>query len=68
MSDPRQPETAAMIRAIKAAERLGGRTDRTAPMPPMPRRWTSWNTPWPPPNARRASAPQVLPGPGPARH
>ena len=28
MSDPRQPETAALIRAIKAAERLGGRTDR----------------------------------------
>lgn len=28
MSDPRQPETAALIRAIKAAERLGGRADR----------------------------------------
>jgi hypothetical protein len=27
MSDPRQPETAALIRAIKAAESLGGRTD-----------------------------------------
>jgi hypothetical protein len=29
MSDPRQPETAALIRAIKAAERSGGSTDRT---------------------------------------
>ena len=28
MSDTRQPETAALIRAIKAAEGLGGRTDR----------------------------------------
>ncbi|PVZ57925.1 hypothetical protein [Arthrobacter sp. H-02-3] len=28
MSDPRQPETAALIRAIKAAGRPGGRTDR----------------------------------------
>jgi hypothetical protein len=28
MSDARQPETAALIRAIKAAEGLGGRTDR----------------------------------------
>lgn len=28
MTDPRQPETAALIRAIKAAERLGGGTDR----------------------------------------
>jgi hypothetical protein len=28
MSDPRQPETAALIRAIKTAERLGSRTDR----------------------------------------
>jgi hypothetical protein len=28
MSDPRQPETAALIRAIKVAEQLGGRTDR----------------------------------------
>ncbi|BCW68992.1 hypothetical protein [Arthrobacter sp. NicSoilB8] len=27
MSDPRQPETAALIRAIRAAEPLGGRTD-----------------------------------------
>jgi membrane protein implicated in regulation of membrane protease activity len=30
MSDPRQPETAALIRAIKAAERLGGRADRAS--------------------------------------
>jgi hypothetical protein len=30
MSDPRQPETAALIRAIKAAERLGGNTDRAS--------------------------------------
>jgi hypothetical protein len=28
MSDPRKPETAALIRAIKAAERLGGHADR----------------------------------------
>ncbi len=28
MSDPRQPETAALIRAIRAAERLGGHADR----------------------------------------
>ena len=27
MSDPRQPETAALIRAMKAAERLRGGTD-----------------------------------------
>lgn len=30
MSDPRQPETAALIRAIKAAERLGGNADRAS--------------------------------------
>lgn len=30
MSDPRQPETAALIRAIKAAERLGGTADRAS--------------------------------------
>lgn len=31
MSDPRQPETAALIRAMKAAERLRGRTETEYP-------------------------------------
>ena len=50
MSDPRQPETAAWIWAMKAAEQLRGGTD-AAYAPPLP----GWNRPSPTPNGPPAS-------------
>jgi len=68
MSDPRQPETAALIRAIKAAERLNGRTDRasadTAYAPAVDQLEHALAA------AERAAGVGTagLPGPDPARH
>jgi hypothetical protein len=68
MSDPRQPETATLIRAIKAAGRLGGPTDRasvdTAYAPAVDQLEHALAA------AERAAGVGTagLPGPDPARH